>query len=241
MPSSHFMNIAHRGASSYAPENTFASFDKALELGTAHIEFDLHFSADGHIVVIHDDTVDRTTDGSGAVADLTLAQLRSLDAGAWFSTEYAGASIPTLAGLLERYKGRFHFHIEIKGKTPGLSQRTADLVRGFGVKDSVTITSFDPGSLEELAPYAPELPRGWLVRELNDSTVARAQEMGLTLLCPHADAVTPEVVQDLHGKGFTVRAWGIAGQELMRRVVDAGADGATVNFPDKLDAYLKGL
>ena len=170
-----------------------------------------------------------------------MVQLRSLDAGAWFSTEYAGQAIPTLAGLPERYKGRFHFHIEIKARAPGLSQRTADLVRGFGVKDSVTITSFDAGSLEELAHYAPELPRGWLVRDLDDSTVARARDMGLTLLCPRADAVTPEVVRDLHGRGFTVRAWGAADQELMRRVVDAGADGATVNFPDKLDEYLRGF
>ena len=239
MPNPKFMNIAHRGASAYAPENTFAAFDTALALGASHVEFDLHFSSDGHIVVIHDDTLDRTTDGSGPVAARTLAQLRSLDAGSWFSTEFSGELIPTFGGMLERYKGRFHFHIEIKAQIPGLSQRAADLVRGYGVADSATITSFHISSLEEVRAYAPELPSGWLVREVDDSTVVHAERLGLTLLCPHAGSVTPELVDSLHRKGFDVRAWGASDEELMRRVVDAGADGLTVNFPDKLAEYLK--
>ena len=239
MPNFGFMNIAHRGASAYAPENTFAAFDKALALGASHVEFDLHFSRDGHIVVIHDDTVDRTTDGSGPVVALTLSQLQALDAGGWFSSEFEGERIPTLGGMLERYKGRFHFHIEIKARARGLPQRTADLVRGYGVSDNVTITSFQQASLEELKAYAPELPAGWLVREVEDTTAAHAAKMGLKLLCPHAESVTPELVNDLHGKGFDVRAWGAGNEALMRRVVDAGADGLTVNFPDKLADYLK--
>ena len=111
-----FTIIAHRGASAYAPENTLAAFDKALDLGAAHVEFDLHFSADGQVVVIHDDTVDRTTNGSGAVAALTLAQLKSLDAGSWFAAQFSEERIPTLVELLERYKDRLHFHIEVKGR-----------------------------------------------------------------------------------------------------------------------------
>ncbi len=87
------MNIAHRGASSYAPENTFAAYDMALAMGVDHIELDVHFTKDGHIVVIHDDTVDRTTDGSGHVVEHTLAELRSLDAGSWFAPQYAGERI----------------------------------------------------------------------------------------------------------------------------------------------------
>jgi glycerophosphoryl diester phosphodiesterase len=239
MQRSNFMNITHRGASAYAPENTFAAFDKALALGASHVELDVHFSRDGHIVVIHDDTVDRTTDGSGPVASKSLAQLQSLDAGGWFSPEYTGQRIPTLGGLLERYKGRLHFHIEIKANAQGLSQRIADLVRGYGVADSATITSFHLARLEELQGYAPDLPSGWLVREMDDAMVAQGLEMGLKLLSPHAESVTPELVNNLHRKGFIVRAWGAGNEELMRRVVDAGADGLTVNFPDKLAEYLK--
>lgn len=233
-----FINIAHRGASAYAPENTFAAFDKALSLGSTHVELDVHFSADGHIVVIHDDTLERTTGGSGPVVEQTLAQLRTLDAGGWFSAEFKGERIPTLAHLLERYKGRLHFHIEVKGRSSGLAQRTADLVRGFGVGGSVTVTSFQTDPLEEMRAYAPELPAGWLVREIDDSTMTKAKDMGLEQLCPMAPDVTPELVEALHQKGFVVRAWGVATVELMRRVVDAGADGMTINFPDKLAEYL---
>ena len=111
-----FLNIAHRGASAYAPENTFSTFDKALALGINHIELDVHFNSDRHVVVIHDDTVNRTTNGSGRVASQTLAQLRALDAGSWFGPQYSEERIPSLDEVLERYKGKAHFHIEIKAQ-----------------------------------------------------------------------------------------------------------------------------
>ena len=234
-----FTTIAHRGASAYAPENTFAAFDKALALGTTHVELDVHFSRDGHVVVIHDDTVDRTTDGSGRVASLPLVQLRALDAGSWFDPRFAGECIPSLGGVLGRYKDRLHFHIEIKAVAEGLSQRTADLVQGYGVVDSVTVISFQEVRLAELRGYAPELPAGWLTSKVDNSIVARAREMGVTEICPRADALTPELVADLHAGGFAVRAWGVGDEEEMRRVVDCGVDGMTIDFPDKLTEYLK--
>jgi glycerophosphoryl diester phosphodiesterase len=239
MNTSDFMIIAHRGASSYAPENTLAAFNLALHMGIHHIELDVHLSRDGHIVVIHDDTVDRTTNGSGSVASMTLAELRELDAGSWFGAKFAGTSIPTLDEVLERYTGRLHIHIEIKGQGERLSQRTADLVRGYGIMDQVTITAFEKPRLEEVRTYAPELPTGWLVGEVSNAVIWRARELGLTQLCPRANTVTAELVRRLHAAGFVVRAWGVADEALMRRVVAAGADGMTVNFPDKLLAYLQ--
>src|ERR1041384_3922045 len=107
-----FMVIAHRGASSYAPENTFAAFDLALRMGVSHIELDVHFTSDGHIVVIHDDTVDRTTNGHGPVTSHTLSELQALDAGAWFGAGFAGERIPLFAAVLKRYTGRVHVHTE---------------------------------------------------------------------------------------------------------------------------------
>ena len=239
------MNIAHRGASSYAPENTFAAYDKALAMGVDHVELDVHYTSDGHIVVIHDDTVDCTTNGSGPVASHTLAQLRSLDAGSWFGPEFAGERIRSLGEVhyLEHYKGRLYIHLEVKARAEGLASRAADLVRGYGMADSVTVTSFWKPALGEMRAYAPELPAGWLVppgpRPWDPSYVQQALDLGLTQLCPRADVVTPELVDELRGKGLGVPAWGIADEELMRRVVDAGADGMTINFPDKLVGYLK--
>lgn len=234
-----FIVIAHRGASSYAPENTFAAFDLALQMEVRQIELDVDLTSDNHIVVIHDDTVDRTTNGSGPVTSHTLAALRGLDAGSWFGTVFAGERIPTFDEVLVRYKGRVHIHTEIKGHSPSLSQRTADLVRKHGLEAQVTMTSFQDVRLAEMRAYAPELPVGWLVQEVDDRTIAQAHNLGVTQLCPRASELTPEVVQRLHREGFVVRAWGVTTEELMRQVVRAGADGMTVNFPDTLIAYLQ--
>ena len=251
-----FLNIAHRGASEYAPENTFAAFDKALDMGVNHVELDVHFSRDGHIVVIHDDTLDRTTDGSGPVAGLTLSELRKLDAGSWFGAEYAGERIRSLAELFERYKGRLHFHIEIKARpaldtgarAEGLASRVADLVRAYGLTGDVTITSFWRPWLDEVREYAPELATGWLVplgpvaRDdfymSSFKLVEQASALGLDQVCPRANITTPELVSALHERGFVVRCHGVYSEQLMRHVVDCGADGMTVNFPDKLKEYL---
>ncbi len=243
MPETDFLCIAHRGASSYAPENTFAAFDRALGLGVSHVELDVHFSRDGHIVVIHDDTLDRTTNAFGAVADRTLAELRSLDAGSWFGPRYAGERIRTLAEVFERYKGGLHFHIEIKARAEGLASRTADMVRAHGLANDVTITSFWKPWLEEARAYAPELAAGWLVplgpgSVWDDSIIEEALALRLDQVCPRADITTPELVSTLHEKGFVVRCHGVYDEDLMRHVVDCGANGMTINFPDKLIEYM---
>lgn len=238
MTVSDFMVIAHRGASSYAPENTFAAFDLALRMGVRHIELDVDATSDGHIVVIHDDTVDRTTDGSGPVTSHTMQTLQALDAGSWFGAEFAGERIPLFDEVLSRYKDRVHIHTEIKGRSTYLSRQTADLVRQHGMVDQVTITSFQKARLEEIRAYAPQLTTGWLLAEVSDAVIVQARDIGLRQICPRANTVTAELVSRLHAEGFVVRAWGVTTEALMRQVVQAGTDGMTVNFPDKLIAYL---
>jgi len=239
MSTSPFLVIAHRGASAYAPENTTAAFDLALELGAHHIEFDVELSSDGHIVVIHDDTLDRTTNGSDLVTARTLAELRRLDAGSWFGARFAGERIPIYSDVLKRYRGRAHLHTEIKGQSPVLARRVADVVRTRCMQQQVTLTSFHLKQLEEIRASAPELATGWLVDEVTEKVMAEARAMGLSQICPRADGITPELVGRLHAEGFVVRAWGVNDEELMARVVAAGADGATVNWPDRLLAYLE--
>jgi glycerophosphoryl diester phosphodiesterase len=233
------MVIAHRGASSYAPENTRAAFDLAIEMGAGHIELDVHLTRDEQVVVIHDDTVDRTSNGAGPVTGHTLAALRELDAGSWFGPEFAGEGIPTLAEVLERYKGRVHVHTELKGHSPSLAPRTADLIRHHGMEGQVTVTSFQKERLEEMRAWAPELPAGWLVPEAGEATLEQAEALGLVQICPSARTVTPELVHRLHAHGFAVRAWGVTTEHLMKQVVEAGADGMTVNFPDKAIEFLR--
>ena len=238
-----FMNIAHRGASSYAPENTYAAYDKALDMGIGHIELDVHFTRDGHLVVIHDDAVDRTTDGEGPVLEHTLAELRSLDAGSWFGPEFAGERVRSLGEVFEHYKGRLYFHVEIKGRSVGLSRRTIDMSRGYGLTDSVTITSFSRDRLEEASAYDSELPKGWLIppgrNPWQDTYFAQSAALGLTQICFRGDLATPEFVESIHEAGYQARAWGIGDEETMRQAVDSGADGMTTNFPDKLANFLE--
>jgi len=208
-------------------------------MGARHLELDVHLASDGHVVVIHDDTVDRTTDGTGPVVGQSLETLRRLDAGSWFDSRFSGERIPTLRDVLARYKGRAYLHIEIKGRSEGLTRRTVDAIRSGSMADQVTITSFQRVRLEETREYAPELPTGWLVAEATEATFAQARALGLTQLCPKAGTLTPDLVRRLRGEGLGVRAWGVENEDRMRQVVSAGADGMTVNFPDKLIAYLK--
>ena len=234
-----FMCIAHRGASAYAPENTFAAFDLALALGAQHLELDVRASADGYVVVLHDGTLNRTTSGSGPVGERTLAALMALDAGSWFDGRYAGERIPVFRDVLGRYAGRAHLHVEIKCRDVGFSGRVVDEIRGCGAMGHVTVTAFDLETLTEVRDCSGELPTGWLVREVTEDVVAAAKRLCVAQLCPKSPGLTPELVRYLHREGFTVRAWGVTSEEVMREVVRAGADGMTVNYPDVLLSYLE--
>ena len=236
--------IAHRGASSYAPENTFAAFDLAVEMGISDIELDVQFTKDAHIIVIHDETLDKTTNSTGPVSERTLEEIQSLDAGSWFDAKFTGERIHTLGEVFERYKDKLHFHIEIKSKeAEGLASRTCDVVRDYGVTDATTITSFWKPWLIESKSYAPEIPTGWLAplgyeTPWEDTIIEQALEAGCSQICPRASLISPDLVNTLHDNGFNVRCWGVFNEELMVKVVDSGADAMTINFPDKLIEYL---
>jgi glycerophosphoryl diester phosphodiesterase len=165
------------------------------------------------------------------VAEHTLAELQALDAGSWFGA--------TFADMLTHYQGRAHMHTELNGHTEHLAQHTADLVWAHGMVEHVTMTSFHKPHLEEIWMYVPEFPTGWLVGEVSNTVIAQTRELGCTQLCPRAHTITPALVHRLHAEGFVVPAWGVANEGLMRRVVEAGANGMTVNFPDTLLAYLE--
>ncbi len=238
MKRSSFMPIAHRGASAYAPENTFAAFDLALQMGAVHIELDVHPAADGPSVVIHDSTLERTTNGTGPVDQRSLAELKALDAGSWFNSKFANERIPAYTEVLERYARRAHLHTEIKSNKAKFCRQVVDEIRNYGAEKHVTITAFECEFLDEVRRYAPELPTGWLVGEITEGILATAKHMGIAQICPQASTITAEIVRLLHNEGFTVRAWGVPSEDLMRAVVRSGADGMTVNFPDKLIQYL---
>ena len=160
--------IAHRGACSYSPENTMAAFGLALEQNADGIELDAKLSRDGQVVVIHDQTVDRTTNGTGKVRDLTLSELQKLDAGSRFSNEFKGEKIPSLEEVLRGFGTRFLINVELTSyTTPGdlLPEKVARLIKNSGVKENIIFSSFHPVVLHRIMTLMPEVPAGLLTGE----------------------------------------------------------------------------
>ncbi len=227
-----FVNYAHRGASAYTPENTFLAFYTGLYMGANGIETDVQQTKDGVLVLFHDDTITRLTGASGCIADYTLEQLRQ------FTFERGGYTdkIVTFEDFLRQFAFRdITFAIEIK--QAGIEKEIVDMIRRYHAADKCVITSFMPESVRVAKEYAPDIQAGLLKNGVTEETISFLKQIGAEEVCPYSDEVTPERVDAWHREGLRVRAWGIANEELMRRVYDAGADGMTVNFPDKLTEY----
>jgi glycerophosphoryl diester phosphodiesterase len=240
----HVLNIAHRGASAAAPANTLAAFHKALELGADGVEFDVHLSADGVPVVIHDFTVDATTDGSGRVAGLTVAQLKQLDAGATFDPSFAGERIPTLDEVLEPLGGRLLLNVELKTTSlgdNGLERAVIAQVERHGLGDDVLLSSFNPFSLRRAKQLAPHIPVGLLHGPGLPLPLRRAW---LAFLAPHDARHPKHTMVDApymawaKQNGYRVNTWTVDDPDEMRRLIDLGVDGIVTNVPDVLRSVL---
>lgn len=231
--------IAHRGASAHAPENTYAAFECALAMGATHLELDLHCSRDGDLVVIHDADLERTTTGTGQVDELSTLELCALDCGRWFGPAFESERIPLFDDVLERYRGRAHLHVEIKGRTNDISQKFIESVVRSGWVENLTMTSFQIQRIREVRDLAPAIKTGWLVKRITVDIIEQAKALDIAQVNPKAEYLRAEQVVLLHELGFIVRAWGVKDEALMRKMVSLGVDGMTVNFPDKLLAYLR--
>ena len=239
------LNIAHRGASRMAPQNTLAAFEKALDVGADGIEFDVRLCADGVPVVIHDATVDATTDGSGRVEAMELAALKRLDAGSSFSPAFAGTQIPTLAEVLEAVEGDVLLNIELKDPAPldpRLEQAVVDVIRQHGNEKQVLLSSFNPLALRRVQKLAPHLatallytPPAWATLYLARLILPRP----LAALHPHC-AVAEEQWSDwAEAHGSRVHVWTVDDPPEMRRLIGAGVNGIITNKPDVLHQVLE--
>lgn len=165
MESGQTVVFGHRGAKAYAPMNTIPAFELAYEQGAVGIELDVHRSKDGHPVIVHNFTVDETTDGAGTVTEMTLAELKSLDAGSWFSDEFTGVQIPTLDEVFEAVGQKLLVNVEIKFddlETDGVEQVVADSIRRHNMMERVIVSSFNPYTLQRFHEIMPEVMIGFL-------------------------------------------------------------------------------
>ncbi|MBN2469244.1 MAG: glycerophosphodiester phosphodiesterase [Anaerolineae bacterium] len=242
------LNFAHRGASHDAPENTLAAFRLAAQYGADGIELDVTFSADREVVVIHNDTVDATTDGSGEVASMPLAALKELDAGAFFSPEYAGERIPTLAEVFEALGDRVLINVELKGlrrEADGLEAAVAGLIARHGLASRVIISAFNPLRLRRMRKVAPDLPLGFLHENQSPLWLRWTAAALLTGVHPEADhphdpMVTPEYLARRRRRDQRVNVWVVNDPARMRELRDMGADLIMTDRPDVLRAVLQG-
>ncbi|MEL7977260.1 glycerophosphodiester phosphodiesterase family protein [Isoptericola sp. F-RaC21] len=236
--------VAHRGASADAPQNTLAAFDAAGRAGAAMIEIDVHLSADGVPMVIHDGTVDATTDGSGEVRTLTRDELQALDAGAWFGSRFAGQRIPTLSevldvvsqhpglGVLCEYKGRW------TAEDVAATMRVLDDERLAG---RLVVQGFDPTTVAALRDVAPQVPRSLLVEHPRDDLSALLTELDAAAVSPGAALVAddPGLVPAAHAAGLQVFGWTANDEDTWRLLVDAGVDGIITDRPAALRDWLE--
>lgn len=224
------MVLAHRGASEDAPENTILAFERAVDGGCTGLETDVRRTADGRLVLIHDARVDRTTDGTGTVADLTWAEIERLDAGSWKHPQFSGTRIPLLSELFAGFAGRVHIALELKAVDA--IDGVAQLVSDAGVSlTCLTFTSFEIEHLEKLSELLPTASCGYLVREWPVHLSGMLRDRGIRQICPPAHELTRELVDAWRSEGFSVRAWRVRSDDLVLRCLEAGVDGFTVDFP----------
>ncbi len=232
--------IAHRGASGYAPENTLAAFAKALELGADMVEMDIHLSKDGEIMVIHDDTLERTTNGRGHVCDYTVADLKELDASHHFSA-YRGERLPTLPEVIELVNRRAGLVIEIKNGPvfyPGIEAKLVRLLEQYDLVTQTIVIAFYHPSLQIVKQLNPAIQTGILYAAglLEPWTIAAA--VGAQALHPCYEYTTPEMIVEAQRRGYRVHPWTIDQPADLERWAASGVDAITTDFPDRLARIL---
>ena len=231
--------IAHRGFSGAAPENTLAAVRAAIEVGADMVEIDVTLSADDHIVVIHDETLTRTTNGSGEVSELTLAELKQLDAGAWFDLEFAGEHIPTLDELLAEVEGRILLNVEIKSEAVarGVVAKVACLIRERGMIDQVVVSSFSPTALDQMHQVAPEIRTAVLYNtEFHEGqdAVEIVTGLGASVFNIKRQRLTKKMLHRCREHDIPIGIYTVNEPRRMRRLVRRGINAIFTDRPDLL-------
>lgn len=237
--------ISHRGANKYAPQNTIPAFQKAVELGAHGVENDVHLTRDGVVVVCHDHTIDSTSNGTGSINDYTYEELLQFDFGSYFSPEFAGTKIPTLAEFLDVCRPMEIINVEIKSpreKNTPIVQKTLETVKEFGLLEQLLVSSFDSDILLECKRLEPRCKTGMLysidenecphLAELTDDYVAFAQKIDAQALHPVLLFIDEEYVANCHKAGLAVNPWTVNTEHTVKGFGALHCDGLITDVPD---------
>lgn len=244
--------IAHRGGAKLAPENTLAAFRQAIDLGVDMIEIDVHLSKDGHIMVIHDFTLDRTTTGKGRIVDLTLDEIKKYDAGIKFSDTFRGEKVPTLEETMDLLKGKTALLIEIKKNKdeqyPGIEEKIVETIHKYHATDWVVVQSFNRYSILQTKKTDPAITTFYLTGGNFDalySGISEKLKTGEKIVkafdgvAPNYSRLSGEKVKTLQKAGFKVYTWTVDKPADMKKIAGWQIDGIITNAPDKLIEILK--
>jgi glycerophosphoryl diester phosphodiesterase len=229
------LNLGHRGASGSAPENTLAAFRLARALGADGVELDVQFSQDKQLIILHDNTLDRTTNGQGPADALTLAELKMLDAGGWFNPQFAGERIPTLQETFDLFKHTpFYLNIEIKSNGDAdLAAAVVECAQRNNLEHQVIISSFDQTMIRRVRQLAPNLRIGFLYSK---PEALQQLDFAPDALHPHWQLVNAAFMQEAHARRQQVNLWTVNETDDLRRMVALGVDAIITNYPERLRA-----
>ncbi|BBI34218.1 glycerophosphodiester phosphodiesterase [Cohnella abietis] len=251
-PSLKIATVAHRGASGYAPESTLASYQLAVRMNADYIEMDLQLTADGEIVVMHDETVNRTTDGRGKVMNLTLAEIKVLDAGSWFNKkhpmyareEYVYEKVPTLREVFEALGKNTSYMLEVKSPedNPGLEEKMWALVEQFDLVDHIAVQSFSKDSLKKIREWDKDVP---LFQLMWYSRPAHISEASLKEISTYANGIganflriNENYVHKVKNAGLLMYPYTVNYQINMSKALEWGADGVHTDYPDRFNEVI---
>ena len=233
------LNIAHRGASGTFPENTLSAFRAAIDAGADMCELDVQLTRDGAVVVIHDDTVERTTDGKGEVAKLTLEEIKRLDAGAKFKGgAIKSERIPTLDEVFSVTSGKCGLNIELKAG--GVENQVAQIMQARNAFGDSIVSSFDWDYLKKIQQLHFNIRVGLLAEEKPVDLMMNAVAMRAHSINPRWDMVTPDLCKAAHERGLMVYTWTVDADARMRALIESGVDGIMTNYPERLRKVLGG-
>jgi glycerophosphoryl diester phosphodiesterase len=229
-----FYRCAHRGASGHAPENTLAAFRLAMAMGAEMCELDVQQTADDRLVVMHDDTLNRTTNGKGNLWEMTLAELQQYDAGGWFDPRFAGEKLPALEEVIALVRGKMKLNFEVKmhGHERNLAALIVATIRRERFEQECVVTSFDWKMADAIKTLAPDLPVGYIFgwREFAEE----AFDGPTDVLSTHYSLVDAAFLSRARDAGKKVFVWTVNYKWLMRRLLKLGVDGIITNYPERL-------
>ncbi len=238
------LKIGHRGAAGYCPENTFVSFRQALQLGVDFLEVDIQMTKDGELVIIHDATVNRTTNGKGKVKDLTLKEIQALDAGSWFHPKFAGEKVPDFSEFLDEFAEKTGLLIELKNPSqyPKIEEKVAEELKKRGLssgeKAKIIVQSFDRNSMIHFHQLLPAIPIGVLVKNRPINGIPNKDLYSFssfaTYVNPKITMVNRRLLRRIHRHGFKTIIWTVKKKKDAKRLKHLQINGIVSDYPDFL-------